>query len=141
MSAPSDWSFQWPDGTWIHWNPETETWEKEQSGVTPGSGPIPIELPAPISVSRPAEQQGPGPTAIAAPEEVVEPESGELEAAEAGTEGSAEALDYVVPARPRRVDTTVIAETGEDPGSLWPSLIVGAAIGLAAGALVSVFLR
>ncbi len=27
-----DWKFQWPDGTWIRWNPETETWEREAGG-------------------------------------------------------------------------------------------------------------
>ncbi len=37
MTNPDPWRFQWPDGTWIRWNPETEEWEKE-------SGSPPTEL-------------------------------------------------------------------------------------------------
>ena len=33
MNQPDQWRFQWPDGTWIRWNPQTQTWEKEPPGA------------------------------------------------------------------------------------------------------------
>ena len=40
MTDREQWRFQWPDGTWISWNPETQSWEKEDQG-----GEAATELP------------------------------------------------------------------------------------------------
>ena len=50
MTEREQWRFQWPDGTWIRWNPETQSWEKEGEG-----GETSTELPA--------ESQPPSPVA------------------------------------------------------------------------------
>ena len=30
MTERDQWRFQWPDGTWIRWNAQTQSWEKEE---------------------------------------------------------------------------------------------------------------
>lgn len=51
MPERSDWSVPWPDGSWLTWNEETESWEKQD-------GPPPTTDP-PASADKPADEAPP----------------------------------------------------------------------------------
>jgi hypothetical protein len=46
------WRFQWPDGTWIRWNPQTQSWEKETAEADASPAP---QGAAPSAVQPPVE--------------------------------------------------------------------------------------
>ena len=130
MSTPQGWRFQWPDGSWIRWNPETEAWEKEAPGEDASAeGPALPEAPT-RATAEPEEREDaqerdePGPS---------DPPS-EAEDDEVAPEASAL----------RRSTSNVISGSPEaDPPrrSYWPTIVGGAVVGLGMGLLLSYLLR
>jgi hypothetical protein len=154
--TPEQWRFQWPDGTWIRWNPESETWEKEvpgSDGEQARSEPIdiaPEERWLLDSLEPPSEAPTePQDRTIAAdltvgPEFAISTESDdEAESDDADEdEGWEEEDGDEIALGPRRSAARVISVEGDEPKStLRPTIMAGAGIGLAVGIVVSMLLR
>lgn len=145
MDAPQQMRYQWPDGTWIRWNPQTQSWEKEDpalSAALEAQSPAPAETPT-IAAALPPDQAEIEPaledTAVVPPD--VEPE--EAPAARDG-ERKPRRADYP-PGRSRRPmvgDVLPPIEEAERPGgSLWPTIFTGMVVGLGVGLAVWNFIR
>ncbi|MGH2807753.1 MAG: hypothetical protein ACRDKT_10810 [Actinomycetota bacterium] len=147
MSAPEQWRFQWPDGTWIRWNPDTEAWEKEiadAAGDEPRAEALDIapeerwlfdnmEPPAPSAAT--AEEPAPEAGAEIISAETYDDEADWDDVAE--EEGEED-----VALGPRRSAAHVISTEAEEPrSSLRSTIIAGAGIGLAVGIVVTMMLR
>jgi hypothetical protein len=155
VSPPEQWRFQWPDGTWIRWNPDTEAWEKEISGAD-GDEPrsevldiAPEERWLLDSLEPPAEPAvaEPGGRTISAeitvgPDFAVSSEADEdLDDEDIDDDnGWGDDAEQEVALGPRSSAPHVIAEE-EPKSSLRPTIIAGAAVGLAVGIVVSMMLR
>lgn len=131
MTTPSAWRFQWPDGTWIHWNPETEEWEKESG--SPDEPPVAVKEPAAPPAEPTVAPPAPVPTAEGSLDDDVVAE--ELEDDEEEDEGSR------TRARPAE-EVFAGGPIDERPGKpLMPTILGGAAIGLVVGIVVTILLR
>jgi hypothetical protein len=143
MTTPSAWRFQWPDGTWIEWNPETEQWEKQSA--SPGDTPEVVDAPlqAPIEIARdrdavdeePSLDQTPADDELHDFEEPDEELDDELdEPDDDDDEGSRR--------RARPAETVFAAPGDERPERpLMPTILGGAAIGLVVGIVVTILIR
>ena len=142
MSQPDQWRFQWPDGTWIRWNPHTQTWEKEPPGAEGAADTREREPEAllPDPTSPPEDYRSlPEP-------ELIDPEA---ESAETEPPDADDETEDVEPPRierpadesvPRRnprpmVDNVLPPESAaEQPAaSLWPTVLTGIIVGLGVG--------
>ena len=165
--AEDQWRYQWPDGTWIQWNPRTQTWEKEE----PGGETTPVE---PATVEAPPSEVGPEPIAetpvaeVDVEEPVVEVEVDQPELSEPVVEEPPTELEVfdepevTVSVYEELVDldpngSAQPASTGrrmgvaevlppspteaEARGRLWPTVMAGAAIGVGIGAALSIYIR
>lgn len=175
MSEREQWRFQWPDGTWIRWNPARQSWEKEEGegqGAAPDPSrraetPVRTETPARAepSVTAPtpdppvpttptsatvtrspsgwksvgeADEEAPSamqPIAVeVAEEEPIRPVSAEPdphETEQPPTRGPRLGVSDVIPPR----------EPDRPGGALWPTIVAGAAVGIAVGLLLSNVVR
>lgn len=153
MSPPEQWRFQWPDGTWIRWNPDTEAWEKEISGgddeprsevldIAPEERWLLDSLEPP---TEPAVRETGGRTIsteiTVGPEFAISSEPTEdVDDSEEDDGWDDEDEESAVALGPRRSAARVISED-EPKSSLRPTIIAGAAVGLAVGVVVSMMLR
>ena len=166
MGDREEWSFQWPDGTWIHWNPRTQSWEKETEGGTgrPSAAPSVAE-PEPEPEREPAHDEipeteqvaedEPEPVASVEIEEEVVPDLEPVDAIEdvlddeeaaevVAEEGPAEAATDASSRAPRSMVGNVLPpleEAGRPGGSLWPTILAGAALGVGVGLLLWSLIR
>jgi hypothetical protein len=154
VSPPEQWRFQWPDGTWIRWNPDTEAWEKEISGADGGEPRSEVLNIAPEErwlldgLEPPSEPvvEEPGGRTISAditigPEFAISSEPNEyIEDSDEDEGWDDDDDDDEVALGPRRSAAQVIAED-EPTSSLRPTIIAGAVVGLAVGVVVSMMLR
>ena len=140
MNQPDQWRFQWPDGTWIRWNPHTQTWEKEPPGAEGAADAREQEPEAllPDPTSPPEGYRSPPQP------ELIEPEGAEAEPQDAGDETedvrpirNERRVDESVPKRNPRpmVDNVLPPEpAAEQPAaSLWPTVLTGIIVGLGVG--------
>lgn len=181
MTEREQWRFQWPDGTWIRWNPQTQSWEKEDQGQSSSSRPAeatttrtdpparpPVPSDSPVSTSESLGGWKPvaePPTAAAAspveepapvrdePAPLFEPEFDEPEATseieaprrviEEEPRPEKEVEPEPVRAAPRRSVAEVIPPNERDRpgGSLMPTIVAGAVVGIAVGLLLSAVIR
>ena len=183
MTEREQWRFQWPDGTWIRWNPQTQSWEKEDQGQSASSRPAeaaptrstaPTDPPVRAPVPRDPSASPPGaggwkpvaePPAPAAapiqesapvreePAPLFEPEFDEPTDAteieeprrviEERPRPRKEVETEPVRAAPRRGVTEVIPpdEPDRPGGSLMPTIVAGAVVGIAVGLLLSAVIR
>lgn len=146
MSQPEQWRFQWPDGTWIRWNPQTQSWEKEAPGddgdaeVLAATPPPrePVERPQPEVVEEVRSE----------PERVAETnaEPGVSESVERSTalwDTTAEPDDEEPAPEPmvsRRERRSMVGDVLPPPAepvgptsSLWPTVVTGMVVGLGVG--------
>lgn len=131
MTEPEQWRFQWPDGTWIRWNPQTQSWEKEAAGV---------EAPPASEITTPAPVQP--------PVEVVEVEDARVsdEPALEPPEVEGPGIETFPSRRERRTGRARRSMVGDvlppqpEPeragASLWPTVITGMIVGLGVGLLI-----
>lgn len=180
MSDREQWRFQWPDGTWIRWNPQTQSWEKEDQASAgtssagsasevqrPTRGPQPSTSPPSRPVSEgagwqpiashpatasPRAEPPVTPEPVRAPEPVgiaeLEPDPApEREPAHATTETQVTEQRAAATASTRghRSSAPDVLPPRQEPerpgGSLWPTVIAGAVVGLAVGLLLSAVIR
>ena len=148
MTTPSAWRFQWPDGTWIRWNPETEEWEKEPASSggapeaveTPKAVAAPVLPPIEIARDRAAVDDEPSLDQALPDDDLHDFEEPEDELEDA--DESDEELDEGSRRRARPAET-VFAGPDDDrpPRPLMPTILGGAAIGLAVGIIVTILIR
>ncbi len=143
MTEREQWRFQWPDGTWIQWNPETEQWEKES-----GSPVEPPETEAASSTSLPSRIEWPSAPAPATDEPGDDSEDDEelydFEEPEEDDDTFDEDDDDEGSRTRARPAEPVFAgrQLDERPGrSLMPTILGGAAIGLVVGIIVTILIR
>ena len=178
MTEREQWRFQWPDGTWIRWNPQTQSWEKEDQGQATSSRPAeattttdpPVRAPVasdrPISpsatpggwkpVAEPPTPTPPIEEPVAVRDEPAPLFEPEIEEPTDTTEVEAPRRAIVeerrpekevkpgpVRAAPRRSVAEVIPPNERDRpgGSLMPTIVAGAVVGIAVGLLLSAVLR
>ena len=159
MTEREQWRFQWPDGTWIRWNPHTQAWEKEEQDGAAGdvvsrSGPDdPPEQPS-------AEDEDSTVATAVSPRDLVgRPEANESyvplpdpepEEAPFAEEPYAEPpSEAEVPEAPRHVrarrtgvsDVIPPREPERPGGSLWPTIVAGAVLGIAVGLVIWSIIR
>jgi hypothetical protein len=135
MSQPEQWRFQWPDGTWIRWNPQTQSWEKEPAGADADADVQEAEPSPPETVEGP----DPEPIAELLPEPDPEPEPATEDALDD------ELVDDLPSRRSRRsMVGDVLPPSGEPErpgGSLWPTVLTGIVVGLGVGLLLWSMIR
>lgn len=183
MSDREQWRFQWPDGTWIRWNPQTQSWEKEDqsSPGTPSSAPAAREIPKPASPPssssgwQPVAAQATPATASPGTEsEPAAPDSDDRVAEEPSSTVGDEPPPRSEPSSPPEtagtsdpdVENDTVALSNEAPqsrprttrssapdvlppryeperpgGSLWPTVVAGAIVGVGVGLLLSAVIR
>ena len=150
MTTPSAWRFQWPDGTWIRWNPETEEWEKEpaSSGEAPEAVvathvDAPVQPPIEIVRDRDAVDEAPSLDQTLPDDELHDFEEPENELEEIDEiEESDEELDEGSRRRARPAETVFAGPGDERPERpLMPTILGGAAIGLVVGIIVTILIR
>ena len=134
MTDPEQWRFQWPDGTWIRWNPQKQSWEKEAAGA---EAPPASEVPAPAPVQPPVE--------IVEVEDHPVAEQPAIEQA-SGVPRVEEPVETFPSRRERRTGRAPRSMVGdvlpprsepEGPGaSLWPTVITGMVVGIGVGLLI-----
>ena len=128
MSQPDQWRFQWPDGTWIRWNPHTQTWEKEPPGA---EGAADAREPEPEAPEQ--EPGSPDPTPAPEAEPSGPPELAEAERPARSERVGAESVRKRSP-RPMVDDVLPPRSAGEQPAaSLWPTVLTGIIVGLGVG--------
>lgn len=142
MTTPSAWRFQWPDGTWIHWNPETEEWEKEPA--SPGEAiqtvDAPVQPPIEIARDRDAVDEEPSLDQSVPDDDLHDFEEPEDELV--GTDESEDEVDEGSRRRARPAETVFAGPADERPErSLMPTILGGAAIGLVVGIIVTILVR
>lgn len=152
MTTPSAWRFQWPDGTWIRWNPETEEWEKEPASSADAPEAVgspaavvatqaaPVQPPIEIARDRDAVDEEPS-LDQSLPEDDLhdfeEPDD-ELEEIEASDED----VDEGARRRARPAESVFAGPGDERPERpLMPTILGGAAIGLVVGIIVTILIR
>lgn len=128
MTEPEQWRFQWPDGTWIRWNPQTQAWEKETAGAD-----------VPAATDTPA----PGETAVVEDVRVQEPSVQEPSVEEPLAEEPQQPLPSRRELRTGRTGRSMVGDVlpphpePERPGgSLWPTVVTGMVVGLGVGLLI-----
>jgi hypothetical protein len=162
MTEPEQWRFQWPDGTWIRWNPQTQAWEKEAAGAeVPAASeiaaPAPVEPPVEVvEVEDPPVSEQPAVEEPDVEELVVEEPAVEepvaralpvdLEKALADVPRVEEPMETLPSRRERRTGRTSRSMARdvlpprpepERPGaSLWPTVVTGMVVGLGVGLLI-----
>ena len=178
MSEREQWRFQWPDGTWIRWNPATQSWEKEEGQGEPvratstrtetaprPEAPVPAEpvvtparpVPPPATTPTPTPAEATRSTSgwkslgdavdeKSAPTPAVAPETTEQEPVSAVDEEPGVKLGSIQEPPPRAprlgVSDVIPPREPERPGgSLWPTIVAGAAVGIAVGILLSSVVR
>ena len=162
MTERDQWRFQWPDGTWIRWNPQTQSWEKEEDQEESSPAPPQAATPPPITPRAPSPSGWkPAGASVAAPSPEPEPVSAAPESPEPSTadllaeDGRDDVPETPEPrispeARPaptggRRGVAEVIPPRAGGPerpgGSLWPTVLAGAVVGLGVGLLLSNTIR
>lgn len=148
MTTPDPWRFQWPDGTWIRWNPETEEWEKE-SGTPiepPGADAQPATVPVPDTdtelPSAPAPATDEPRDDSQDDEELYDFEEPDEEDADVDDDAD-EDEDEGSRTRARPAEPVFAGrQLDERPGrSLMPTIVGGAAIGVAVGIVVTILTR
>jgi hypothetical protein len=146
MSQPEQWRFQWPDGTWIRWNPQTQSWEKEAPGDDGDAEVLEATPPPREAVARsepevvPDAQPDPDPVAETHPEqeffETPEPATAVWDTA---TEPDEEepAHEPMISRRDRRSMVGDVLPPAAEPdgptSSLWPTVVTGMVVGLGVG--------
>jgi len=177
MTEREQWRFQWPDGTWIRWNPQTQSWEKEDHGDSGSrSSPRPstadsprLSAPAPGAAERAAPppqrnvgwqpvardpsppvldepHDAPGSTAVTeAPRTTQRTEGAEEIRPEPASVPRSEPVRQQPPARAARPTARDVLPAADEPdrpgGSLWPTVIAGAVVGVGVGLLLSAVIR
>lgn len=68
MVDRTDWSVPWPDGSWLTWNEETESWEKQDQPPAGAEAAEPEVTTAPAPKAAKPEATTPATTAVAAKE-------------------------------------------------------------------------
>ena len=159
MSEQDQWRFQWPDGTWIRWNPLTQSWEKESADDPQGAGAPPKtavrgEDRAVVEVEETAADADVVPDEPPASEADVVPSGPPASefVPETSSPRNGSAADEI-PSLPERrtkpstgrvrpmVDDVVSEEETAPRGSLWPTMIVGAIAGVGIGLVVLEVMR
>jgi len=159
MSDADQWRYQWPDGTWIRWNAQTQSWEKEappeEGAAGPASSPAGGEVPAPVLDPQPVAP-APAEPPITEPEasalafaeaEAIEPTASEgpAPASEEGLDDEERAPATLRPTRTSRPIARNVLPPPQEPerpgGSLWPTVLVGAVVGVGVGLVVSAVIR
>jgi hypothetical protein len=141
MAKEREWRFQWPDGTWITWNPVTETWEKERTDPSDERSLDeifePPLLPQGLVPTAPPPSEAPGEPVVGPP--VADPhDSKAVEASEDADEGARgdEGAGYYT-ARKRVTRATEEILPPEEPelprARALPAVMIGAAVGAAGG--------
>ena len=152
MTDPDQWRFQWPDGTWIRWNPHTQAWEKEPAGaeaVADVEEPVAVEPQAAVETTPPVvEELATEPVTI---EEAPVEEEEERESLSDETPADDVEVPYEVPrsqtrrGRGRRSMVGDVLPPQPEPerpgGSLWPTVLTGIVVGLGVGLLVWSIIR
>ena len=160
---PEDWSVEWPDGSWLTWNEETGTWDKQEApkGRAKASQPKPTARVA-KSAASPKKTTAKGaktpPKPKASPKTpVAKVESREVatttpsptpapEGSPTGWRPQAERSSAVVPVerstqirRDRSVSVPPRAQTVSPQGDRWPvsAIAAGVVAGVAAGYLLT----
>ncbi|MBW3595089.1 MAG: hypothetical protein KY391_05875 [Actinobacteria bacterium] len=162
MTEREQWRFQWPDGTWIRWNPQTQSWEKEDQGASRSIAAAPVSPPrsspgAPAP-ERPPASSGAGWQPVANRDAIAPPPAAEEPAAPAQAADVAEEPPRPQETTSREADTAVAApprsprpsardvlppqrEPERPGGSLWPTVVAGAVVGVGVGLLLSAVIR
>ncbi len=169
MSEREQWRFQWPDGTWIRWNPQTQSWEKEEGQgdaprapaptrtaprsepVAPPARPVPPAptVPTPTSAEAASTSIGWKPLGEPETETTTEPQPMAAEPEEEPSESADVPAGETQPqpVEPQRgprlgVSDVIPPREPERPGgSLWPTIVGGAAVGIGVGLLLSSVVR
>ena len=171
MTERDQWRFQWPDGTWIRWNAQTQSWEKEEPGSSPSSEPSEdpddatdpesvedVPRPAPDFSARdirePAARQEPTASERAGWSAPTQRSAEELRSEEEDEEEAAPPAEHErapieeAPATGRRHRRPMVddvlpsrAEPDRPGGSLWPTVIVAVIVGLGVGLLLWSIIR
>lgn len=137
MGEPEGWRFQWPDGTWIRWNPLTQSWEKEAGDAAPPREQTGVAEPEAPAVVEPAE-----PEPESEPESEPEPAVDEPESEPAGDDYAAVPRRRSSGRRPMVDD--VLPPPDEPVGSgrsLWPTIVTGIVVGIGVGVVVLEMIR
>lgn len=131
MSQPEQWRFQWPDGTWIRWNPQTQSWEKEAPGDDGDAEVVEATPPPRETLERPepevVEEVQPDPDPLVA-EEQPDPEP---------VTDEEPAPEPLISRRERRSMVGDVLPPAAEPdgptSSLWPTVVTGMVVGLGVG--------
>ncbi len=145
--TPAQWRFQWPDGTWIRWNPDTEAWEKEKPSeggdARNDSSEIAPEERWILDNMAPPPATAAGDVAVDETDDPVA-ELGDDVDRDVDDARDADWNDHErddVALGPRRSAARVISTEEEPKSSLRPTIYAGAAVGLAVGIVISLLLR
>lgn len=174
MSDREQWRFQWPDGTWIRWNAQTQSWEKEgqagsavsdpdpagprpeiprgaprtseSSAAAPPSGwqPVAARPSAPSSSPTREERPTPGASTPYLDEAMEDSEARPAAEPQPAPEPQPSRAEESRPRAPRSSAPDVLPpqqEPDRPGGSLWPTVIAGAVVGLGVGLLLSAVIR
>ncbi len=155
-----EWRFQWPDGTWIRWNPQKQSWEKEDrlepDGMDAGgASEPPVDADASVSpepeLFLESDDAGRGAVVAVPVESPGEARSGTTDLGELAVDPAT-----VVERRSERsADTRTISrrrptaldvlppqpEPDRPGGSLWPTIVAGAVVGVGVGLLLVAMIR
>ena len=144
------WRFQWPDGTWIRWNPRTQTWEKEPPQESSNGATVAPEAEAPLE-PEPEYLEGPAAEAVPEPEqEYLEEPAAEAvpEPERSGSDDFDEwdaELEEDRPVAPRgRLGVAEVLPPGSDEprvkGRVLPWVAGGSVVGIAIGLALSILI-
>lgn len=156
MTEPEQWRFQWPDGTWIRWNPQTQAWEKEAAGAE-ASAESDVAAPAPaqppVEVVK-AEEPDDEELIVEKPpveEPVARARAVDPEKAPVDVPRVEEPIEALPSRRERRTGRTSrsmardVLPTQLEPdrpgSSLWPTVITGIVVGIGVGLLIWFLIR
>lgn len=135
MSQPEQWRFQWPDGTWIRWNPQTQSWEKEAPGDDGDAEVLEATPPPREAVERPEPQVAPD--AQPEPEPVAEAHPDDEDDQPEPQPAPQPAPEPMISRRERRSMVGDVLPPAAEPdgptSSLWPTVVTGMVVGLGVG--------
>ncbi len=142
MTQPQQWRFQWPDGTWIRWNPQTQSWEKEQGDPDPTPAASGRDAAPAIDDELEAASEADSEIEIEIDtgvdsETVADIDTDAVPLPDPGDDESRVTREPT-PGIIRAGVSDVVRETNGRGGSLWPAIIAGAVVGIVLG-IVFVF--